>query len=154
MTKKEHNSQVREWMLDMRRDLKRQIRMMTSSEKKELVRSLRYRTESYDKIITKIAFQFAQHGVFWHYGVGRGYVREGGKVVRGRNSTSVEKLVAARKNRVAGKVLNAENTAIKRQPKEWFDPIYEKRIDSLGDILANYHGDDFFAEFDRMKINR
>lgn len=153
-SKEQYNKEIREWSQEMRMALKRQIGSMSSKGKKELVRSLRYKTKVQDKEIVKIAFEFSQHGVFWHYGVGRGYIREGGKVVRGRNASKFEKTLAARKNRQAGKVLTAGNAAIKRQPKEWFDPIYEKRIDSLGDILANHHGDDFFAKFDKMKISK
>jgi hypothetical protein len=148
----QYNQQIKEWSQDMRRALKAQISMMSSKGKKELVRSLRYKTKVQNKEIIKIAFEFSHHGVFWHYGVGRGYIREGGKVIRGRNASKFEKAYAARKNRQAGKVLYSGNAAIKRQPKEWFDPVYEKRIDSLGDILADHHGDDFFVEFDKMKI--
>jgi hypothetical protein len=152
ISKQQYNQQIKEWTQEMRRSLKSQISMMSSDGKKELVRSLRYKTKVQDKEIVKISFEFARHGVFWHYGVGRGYIREGGKVIRGRNASSFEKVLAARKNREAGKVLYSGNATIKRKPKEWFDPVYDKKIDSLGDILANYHGDDFFVEFDKMKI--
>lgn len=35
--------------------------------------------------INRIAFKFKQYGVFVHYGVGRGYTRINGVVVRGYN---------------------------------------------------------------------
>lgn len=150
----EYNQQVKEWTQEMRRSLKRQISMMSSNGKKELIRSLRYKTKVQDKEIVKISFEFARHGVFWHYGVGRGYIREGGKVIRGRNASDFEKILAARKNKQAGKVLFSGNASIKRKPREWFDPVYSTKIDSLGDIIANHRGDDFFVQFDKMKINK
>ena len=154
ITTEEYNKQVQSWSASMRNELKKQISMLSSKGKKELVSSLRYKSKQEFGEIVSIGFEFARHGVFWHYGVGRGYVREGGMVKRGRNASVLEEIHAANKNRKIGKILSKSNSSRKRIPKEWFDPVYDKRIDKLADIIADYHGDQFLVDFDKMKIHK
>ena len=63
--------------------------------------------------------------MFVAYGVGNGYIREGGKVVRGSHNP----------NRIVA------SGPIRRRPVDWLDKNIENQIQGLADIAGDYYGD-------------
>lgn len=57
----------------------------TDELSRSLEKRMRYAEGGTEDEINRIAFKFKQYGVFVHYGVGRGYTRINGVVVKGYN---------------------------------------------------------------------
>ncbi len=100
--------------------------------------------------VNRIAFGFKRHGVFLHYGVGRGYVRQNGRVVRGqkvvqRNYTHLiakDKWKAGyRMSEIRKMKITFSESGIRRKPLDWFDREIEQNIDRLADMAGEYYGD-------------
>lgn len=93
-----------------------------------------------DGLAHAVAFKFVRYGVFVAYGVGNGYIRQGGRVVRGSHDP----------NR------NVKPGPIRRRPVDWLDCNIEQQIQGLADIAANYYGDnaarDVLEQIDRVTI--
>lgn len=93
-----------------------------------------------DGLAHAVAFKFIRYGVFVAYGVGNGYIRQGGRVVRGSHDP----------NR------NVKPGPIRRRPVDWLDCNIEQQIQGLADIAADYYGDnaarDVLEQIDRVTI--
>lgn len=93
-----------------------------------------------DGLVHAVAFKFLRYGVFVAYGVGNGYIRQGGRVVRGSHDP----------NR------NVKPGPIRRRPVDWLDCNIEQQIQGLADIAADYYGDnaarDVLEQIDRVTI--
>lgn len=99
-----------------------------------------------------IGFKFPKYGVFVHYGVGRGWVRQGGTVVRGNRVKKGSEIWHQMKKRgYSTKELSkasipvASNKPSKgkgRKPLDWFDKVLKAHINELADIAADFYGDD------------
>lgn len=93
-----------------------------------------------DGLAHAVAFKFLRYGVFVAYGVGNGYIRQGGRVVRGSHDP----------NR------NVKPGPIRRRPVDWLDCNIEQQIQGLADIAADYYGDnaarDVLEQIDRVTI--
>ena len=99
-----------------------------------------------------IGFKFPKYGVFVHYGVGRGWVRQGGTVVRGNRVKKGSEIWHQMKKRgYSTKELSkasipvASNKPSKgkgRKPLDWFDKVLKAHINELADIAAEFYGDD------------
>lgn len=93
-----------------------------------------------DGLAHAVAFKFLRYGVFVAYGVGNGYIRQGGRVVRGSHDP----------NR------NVKPGPIRRRPVNWLDCNIEQQIQGLADIAADYYGDnaarDVLEQIDRVTI--
>lgn len=97
-------------------------------------------TDSGDGLAHAVAFKFLRYGVFVAYGVGNGYIRQGGRVVRGSHDP----------NRIV------TPGPIRRRPVDWLDNNIEQQIQELADIAADYYGDnaarDVLEQIDRVTI--
>lgn len=111
----------------------------------------------------KIAFAFPRYGVFVHYGVGRGWVRHGGSVVRGsRVKKNTDLWHQLRKRGYTTKEMTstvmASNKVRGRHPLNWLDKVIMARINNLADMAAEYAGDyardELLKNFRKMKINK
>lgn len=78
-----------------------------------------------DGLAHAVAFKFLRYGVFVAYGVGNGYIRLNGKVVRGSHDP----------NR------HVPPGPIRRRPVDWLDKNVDNNIQDLADIAADYYGD-------------
>jgi hypothetical protein len=103
--------------------------------KGELVRSLTGITKKDFGQIESIVYNFNRYGVFFHKGVGRGYVMSGGKVIRGHKVDS--KILRNRQDRPA--VIRTGE--VKREPKEWFNPILDREVPHLADMVTEMRAD-------------
>lgn len=83
------------------------------------------KTDRDDGLAHAVAFKFVRYGVFVAYGVGNGYIREGGKVVRGFHNP----------NRIVA------SGPIRRRPVDWLDKNIETQIQGLADVAGDYYGD-------------
>ena len=78
-----------------------------------------------DGLAHAVAFKFLRYGVFVAYGVGNGYIRLNGRVVRGSHDP----------NR------HVPPGPIRRRPVDWLDKNVDNNIQDLADIAADYYGD-------------
>ena len=123
------NQQVKGWTVKTRRRFAANAPVGTGKssskrESKKLAASIESSTKKYGEVIGKIRFGFEKHGVYVHYGVGRGYIRQGNAVVRGsRNQQPVR------------------SPGFNRRPKDWFDVEIKRGIRELADITQQYYGD-------------
>lgn len=81
--------------------------------------------------ITSIGFGFEVDGLYVHLGVGRGYNMEGGMRV----------------------ITKKSNKECNRKPKPWFNPVIEKFVPELQQIVVDYCGK-LFINTTRIYINR
>jgi hypothetical protein len=101
-----------------------------AKEEKRLVNDLRSYIRMYDLLPERLGFTFPRHGVFFYKGAGRGWNAKGGRLVRTAKGVQ----------------------AGTRTRKDWFNPVIEKNINSLTDIVAN-NSADFTVNASRMLIN-
>jgi hypothetical protein len=131
--------------------LRMQIMKLSHKGKGDLARALRFRIRKDALgVLERVSFSFPRHGVFFQKGVGRGYVMEGGKVVRGRKPSKQESLYAKAKNRDLYRVVTTGD--IKRHPADWFNGTLDPTIPKLADIVSKYLAD-ATVNATRMKIN-
>lgn len=105
----------------------------------------------------KVKFGFDRYGVFRAYGVGRGWVRVGGALVRGfrarseseiRNKTWNIFTYDLRKKGLSTREINTfkfldkeRNTGKVRTPLDWLDQHINRRINELADHVQEFYGD-------------
>ena len=120
----------------------------------------------------KVKFGFDRYGVFRAYGVGRGWVRMGGILVRGFRARSETEIRNRRFNSftaaLAGKgytmreintfkFLSKDNGKVTvRTPLDWIDQHISSRIDLLANYVQEFYGDEalrqMLQQFDKIKI--
>ena len=105
----------------------------------KLDKSITNRADMHFGMVDYIGFNFERHGVFVHKGVGRGYVMEGGMVIRARKPSKQQQQYAKDQNRAIG------NTRLEggmnRSPEEWFNPILDAALPGLADKVAEMNAD-------------
>lgn len=109
----------------------------------------------------RIAFKFPRHGVFWHYGAGRGYVIINGQPVRGYRVLSLREKAKGSSNAGADELLKrgysmshvnrakkvySENLRVSRIPIDWLDSVIDDETSKLVDISARFYGDRSIAK--------
>ena len=110
-----------------------------------------------------IGFKFPRYGVFVHYGVGRGWVRSGGAVVRGSKVKKGSELWHQLKKRgysrqdLSSYVVPGKGGK-SREPVDWFDSVLKAHIEELADVATDYYGDNALEQLsemlDRMTIGK
>lgn len=174
MTTDEFNQKVTEWETKVD-NISSGIISVRTHGKGILRNSLEGKTlsvDEFDKAITKIGFLFNRYGVFVHYGVGRGYTRINGVVVRGYNLYNAKKKQWRNKD-IAGAYahkgyknseirkmkMGYENiSVINRRPVDFLDGTIDSCISELADIAGEYYGDKAMKavlnKFDKFKIQK
>jgi hypothetical protein len=87
-----------------------------------------------------IGFKIERHGVFVHKGVGRGYIMEGGAVIRGYKTDPGLKKRAKNSKRTTAAIQKSTG-ALKRHPAPWFNPVIENTVPELADKIAVINAD-------------
>ncbi len=120
----------------------------------------------------KVKFDFDRYGVFRAYGVGRGWVRMGGVLVRGfrarsdteiRNkswnfyTTELKRKGHSLREINTYKFLSKDNGKLTvRTPLDWIDQHITRRIDELANYVQEFYGDEalrqMLKQFDKIKI--
>lgn len=135
ITEGQFNESIRNWTVITRRKMRTNIQSSIKQNSKEwkgrkskkLSQSISYRFRTQFGSIASIRYSFERHGVFLHYGVGRGYVRSGNTVTRGKRTGNNSKDIS--------------NGAINRTPVDWFDVEIKTGLKTLADITQEYYGD-------------
>lgn len=127
MSANEFNQRVKDWGETVRSRSLGTLVAVTNVYSGELRSRLKSATNTArdDGLVHAVAFKFLRYGVFVAYGVGNGYIRQGGRVVRGSHNP----------NR------NVKPGPIRRRPVDWLDCNIEQQIQGLADIAADYYGD-------------
>ena len=125
----EYNTLVGGWTIRTRRKFQQNAPVYSGREwkkrtTKKLQPSVTSATKKYGIEIGKIRFGFEDQGVFVHYGVGRGYIRQGNTVVRGSKKNEPVK-----------------STGINRKQNDWFDVEIRRGMHELALIAQEYYGD-------------
>jgi hypothetical protein len=134
------NQEVLQWGFRTRNLLKGSIASLSMKGKGELVRSLQMKTKKDSGEIDRIIFSFHRHGVFFHKGVGRGYIILSGRVIRGHRLESKHG-----SNTLENTARHGEGPILRR-PKPWFTPVFEKEIPRLADIITRLKADAILDE--------
>jgi len=121
-----HNQIVARSGFKIRAILKVSISRLSMKGKYQLIRSLRLRFKKEYGEISQLKYEFSRHGVFFHKGVGRGYIMQGSRVIRGTKK--------------AGSIIQTTGPVL-RKPKEWFNPVLAKEVPRLADEIANIQAD-------------
>lgn len=120
----------------------------------------------------KVKFGFDRYGVFRAYGVGRGWVRMGGVLVRGFRARSEKEIrektwgfytYDLKKKGYSSREINTykylsqeKGTGKVRTPLDWLDGKISTRINELADYVQEYYGDyalrTLLKEFDKARI--
>ncbi len=164
ITKEEFNNNVARWSSKIEEVAKANLQMNTrgSGELAKSITSDLGNTEKYP--VNRIAFGFVRYGVFRHFGVGRGYVRNDGMVMRGyrvKKGTEMYyrlfKRGYSRKELLQHKVYRETGTVL-RKPLNWIDGVIELSISDLADIAGAFYGDKALRTVlenqDRIKIEK
>ena len=145
----EYNNKITNWVGRTSGQLKRSIASLSMKGKGELMRSLFGKTKKDFGEIESIVYSFNRYGVFFHKGVGRGYSMVGGKVMRTHKVSS--KILRKSPEKVKGRapsfaaggswynVFNHSNNT--RQPKEWFNPVLDREVPKLADLVGEMRAD-------------
>ena len=141
VTPDEFNSKVSAWGSATAVKLKTRIMSLSNKGKGDLVRALRLKTKKDYGEIDRITYTFPRHGVFFHKGVGRGYVMQGSSVVRGSKVNKQTKGYADAKGRSIGAMVISGKNGLFRRPQEWFNPVIEANIPTLADMIAAMRAD-------------
>lgn len=152
MTQDEFNAAVTAWgekvAAASKGKLQASVKVWPSGGHKPLARSVG--AKRYDDKDTGeakgIGFKFAKHGIYVHYGVGRGYVYSNGTVVRAQRIRKGDALwhqhlaKGFTRKEIAKKYV-AGSGEIRRKPVDWLDSVLKSSIGELADIVGEYHGD-------------
>lgn len=152
LTTQEFNKSVREWadtvIYNIRRDRRKNEssgNLMMSLERKEYI-------QKRDKTIHGIAFRFERYGVFLHYGVGRGYIRENGVLKRGarldQNKWMVSKMrqKGYRESEIKKMKITYDKMGLNRSPENWIDWFIRSHMKDLAEISGEYFADNAFKK--------
>ena len=123
--------------------------------------------------INRIACKFKQYGVFVIYGLGRGYTRINGVVVKGYNlynrkkrkwrngdikSALVKKGYSYSEIKKQKYQTGVGVFTVLRKPVDFIDGAINQHITELADISGEYYGDKAFKKilenFDKLKIQK
>lgn len=135
----QYNDRIKEWRSATGTKIRSSIKMHESAGKGKLLSSFRGKDFKIEGEIDRIAYYFERHGVFWHKGVGRGYVMSGGRVIRGRKPSAEVAAYARQKNRSVGHAILSGR--IGRHAVEWFNPVVRDNITRLADMVAEMRAD-------------
>lgn len=140
----DYNKEIRGWTAKVRNKLKYRIRALGKKGRGDLVRSLKSKTRTDHGEIYNVSYQFERHGIFWHKGVGNGYVMKGGRVVRGFRP----KVLRKTKKPIEPVEMPG---VLKRKPAAWFNNVLNRNMPELADMVAEMRADQA-VEATRMLI--
>lgn len=127
------NSDVQAWAIHTTSRLRSNVRMMVRRDigLSESVHPNVYYDRKYAKEANRVGFSFLREGIYIHKGAGRNQGGYGG-------SKWTDKYGNLKTTRPDS--LGRMGTG-NRRPIEWFNPVIEKELPALADIVANYSAD-------------
>jgi hypothetical protein len=148
------NTSVRGWGMSVKRGLKANARSMPKHDSKkrkydkfpDLSKSVGVAFGKQYGIISSINFRFGFQGYFIHMGVGRGYIREGNTVKRGRKYAGDE--IGALKGRgytskeiKKMRYIDQNQEGVNRTPVDWFDVEIKRGVVWLAEYAGDFWGE-------------
>jgi len=136
----DYNQKVKGWSITT----KRRVASNAPSVSGALRKSITQRVSLFYGEANRITFNFERHGVYIHYGVGRGYIRVGGQLIAGRRLTNPEQqrmLKRGDSKRDINKMRIVYGNHAGRTPNDWFDVEIKLGFNDLADISQEYYGD-------------
>lgn len=146
ITVEQFNKAVQDWSISIRNKARKNapigLDSLSDGDKLSFTKSFVNKDKGVAEVVK---FDFDRHGVFVHYGVGRGYIREGDQIVRGRRATTEEqsqklKRGYSRKEAAKMKIAYASGE-IKRKAVDWIDVEIRTGIKDLAEIAQEFYGD-------------
>ncbi len=131
------------WAIDVTKQLKSSVRMLVRDDR-ELSDSIDPMLYKKKGEISRIGFSFKREGVYIHKGAGRG---QGG--FRGGSKWTTRQGKLKQTDPLSFYKMGTGN----RKPIEWFDPVIERNIQALAEIVADYSVD-MQVDATRIYINR
>lgn len=128
---RQFNDDVKGWSIDTTRQLRGNVRMLVRQDE-ELSGSIEPNIYNKNGEANRIGFSFAREGVYIHKGAGRG---QGG--FRGGSKWTDKYGKLKKTNPDSFYKMGTGN----RRPIRWFDPVIEKNLPALADIVAEYAAD-------------
>lgn len=127
---KKFNSDVKGWAEDSENQLRVSIKSLVKRDVylSDSLRANLYYDRKYATEVNRIGFSFAREGVYIHKGAGRGQ----GGIIGGR---WIDRH-GSQKERAA-KSAGLQGTG-NRKPIRWFDPVIDRRLSILADIVSEY----------------
>jgi hypothetical protein len=127
------NADIKKWANDTSAELRASVR---SKVKRDVVLSASIVPKfgydrKYGREVNRVGFSFLREGVYIHKGAGRGY---GGTV------GSKWRTLKGELKRTNPGSLGKMGTG-NRRPVEWFNPVIERELTVLADIVSNYSAD-------------
>lgn len=124
------NKDVEDWAEDSKQALRVSIKSMVKRDiyLSDSLRANIYYDTKYAKEANRIGFSFVREGVFIHKGAGRGQGGHIGSRWIDRHGTMKQR---------APESAGLQGTG-NRKPIRWFDPVIEKRLPQLADIVSDY----------------
>ena len=145
-----YNKEVEEWQKRLTSELRTKVAVRSRRVAEEL-KPRSYRDEY--GLINRLGFSFPRHGIWLHYGAGRG---QGGWT--GSSWTKLERVNGVEIS--TGIVRHTDPNSINgrmgtgnREAFEWFDPTVRSRIDELAEIVTKYF-DNMIIDATRIYINK
>lgn len=141
-TVEQFNRQVKEWTFQVRGRARARLRQASAGKgsgkgERTISPSFKYQ---YGEIFST-GFKFSYYLVFVHYGVGRGYIRQGGSVVRGHRADNGKFMLYRGRPAKSWREYAGDTRPLARHPHDWLDVEIRGQIDRLADLAAAYHGD-------------
>lgn len=140
MTTEEFNKVVSDWGKTIKARAAANLVSHTNTNSKDGKKLLTSITSSVGKsygTADRVGFGFEKQGIYIHYGVGRGYVRDGNSVKRYAKPSKKEKL---------------------RVADDWLDVELRKGIKDLSSVAQEYYGDEAMQKLleglERMTIEK
>jgi len=155
ITESEFNDKVKGWAISTRGRMAANAPVYGGKEsstrtEKKLAQSISFGVKYGFGSASRIQFQFERHGIFVHYGVGRGYIKTGNSVVRG--------YITKLKRKKAVKHISPQGGGMNRHPVDWFDVEIRTGLKGLADITQEFYGDlamrNILDKLDKFLIHR
>lgn len=129
------NEAVEKWQNSVMEQLRAEVSLRSTRIGKEL--QPRAYTDKYG-LINRLGFSFPRHGIYLHYGAGRGQGGyTGSKWVQHKRINGIEVSTGIVKHTNPSS-LNGSMGLSPRKAFPWFDPIVESRLSDLSDIVTQY----------------
>lgn len=127
---KDFNKQVEAWCIEATSRLRVSVRAMVKNDS-NLSASIQHNLYKEKGEVNRVGFSFAREGIYLHRGAGRG---QGGFM----GSSWIDQL--GKKRTTNPDAFGKMNTG-NRKAVRWFDPVIEKELPFLADIVAEYCAD-------------
>ena len=142
ITVEQFNKQVKDWTFQVRGRARSRLRQATTGESSgKGQRTLSPSFKSSFGEIYSTGFKFSYYLVFVHFGVGRGYIRKNGNVVRGHRGDNDKYRMYRGKPAKTWKEYTGDHRPVARHGFDWLDIEVRNNVERLADIAASYHGD-------------